>query len=201
MSKDKVTAPEEEIITGDEIEISSEEIATVNDDPQEGDMETPVLSLEDQIEQLQVELTEAKEDRLRAIADAQNSMRRSQREVENARKYAAEPMARNLIPVIDNLQRALEAVPADKAESDVDLKNLRVGVEMTAKEFDSAFKKAGIERLFPMDEPFDPNLHQAMYEIPDADADAGTVKNVIGAGYKLHDRLLRAAMVGVTKKP
>jgi len=181
MSKDKVQSPEEEIIVGDEIEISSEEAAAVNDDHQEGDDETLALSLEEQIEQLEAELTEAKEDRLRAIADAQNSIRRSQRDVENARKY--------------------EAVPVDKAENDVDLKNLRVGVEMTAKEFEQAFSKAGIERLYPMDEPFDPNLHQAMYEIPDAESDAGVVKNVIGAGYKLHDRLLRAAMVGVTKKP
>lgn len=188
---EKVETPE---VEAPETQVVEEEIV-VAADSEEGE-----LSLEDQVEQLQAELEIAKEDRLRAIADQENARRRTQREIENSRKYACEPLARNLLAVIDNLNRALEAVPAEKAETDTDLKNLRVGVEMTAKEFEQAFAKVGIEKISPIDEPFDPNLHQAMFEVPDPDSEPGIVKNVVAHGYKLHDRLLRAAMVGVSKK-
>lgn len=181
-------------VTGDEDEALSEELQAA---AEEDEAHEP--SPEELIEQLQAELAEAQEERLRALAEAENTRRRTAREAENLRKYAVEPLARNLLSVVDNLHRALEAVPADKAEADGDLKNLRTGVELTVKELDSVFERSKIEVIDPAGELFDPNLHQAMFEIPTADAEPGTVMQVVAKGYRLHDRLIRAAMVGVAK--
>lgn len=138
---------------------------------------------------------------LRAVAEAENTRRRAQRDVEDARKYAVAEMARDLLGVADNLRRALDAVPAEARESHAELANLMTGVELTERELAKAFDKVGIAKIDPMGEKLDPNLHQAMMQVPDATAEPGTVVQVVQVGYKIQDRLLRPAMVGVAAPP
>ena len=150
------------------------------------------------IAELEAQLTALKDQAMRALADAENTRRRAQREVEQSKRYAAGGLARDLLTVLDNLGRALEAAP-DRQTLDDTLKNLVVGVDMTDKEMISAFEKHGIKRVDPLGQKFDPNFHEAMFEIPDSGKPSGTVVQVVAPGYVLHDRLLRAAMVGVAK--
>ena len=166
----------------------------------EAQAEDPVTLLTERVAELEAELAQAKEASLRALADSENTRKRFQREAEAHRKFAVEPLAKSLLPAIDNLYRGLEAVSAEDAEADPALKNLRVGVEMTLKELLGAFEKHSIEEVDPKGEAFDANAHQAMFEQLSED-EPGTVIQVITRGYRLHDRLLRAAMVGVSKGP
>ena len=138
---------------------------------------------------------------LRAVAEAENVRRRAQRDVEDARKYAVATMARDLLAVADNLRRALDAVPAEARQGHAALENLMTGVEMTERDLAKAFEKAGITMIDPMGEKLDPNLHQAMMQVPDGSAAPGTVVQVVQVGYKIQDRLLRPAMVGVAAPP
>ena len=147
------------------------------------------------------QIAELKDRVLRAVAEAENTRRRAQRDVEDARKYAVATMARDLLGVADNLRRALEAVPAEARQSHAELENLMTGVEMTERELAKAFDKAGITMIDPMGEKLDPNLHQAMMQVPDGSAEPGTVVQVVQVGYKIQDRLLRPAMVGVAAPP
>ena len=114
-------------------------------------------------------------------------------------KYAAAGLARDLLTVSDNLRRALDAVPAGAAESHELLKTLQAGVELVERELLAAFQKHQIRRITPLGERFDPNLHQAMFEVPGSDQPPGTVVQVIQPGYALGDRLLRPALVAVAK--
>ena len=136
---------------------------------------------------------------LRALADLENTRRRATREVADTRKYAASGLAKELLNVSDNLRRALETVTDEMREGDDGVKNLVLGIEMVEKEMLSAFERQGITRLDPLGEPFDHNFHQAMYEKEDTGYPAGTVAEVMQAGYVIHDRLLRPAMVAVSK--
>ena len=136
---------------------------------------------------------------LRALADLENTRRRATREVADTRKYAASGLAKELLNVSDNLRRALETVTEKMREGDDGVKNLVLGIEMVEKEMLSAFERQGITRLDPLGEPFDHNFHQAMYEKEDTGYPAGTVAEVMQAGYVIHDRLLRPAMVAVSK--
>lgn len=140
-----------------------------------------------------------KDQLLRVIAEGENQRRRFQRERDEAVKYAAAGLARDLLTVSDNLGRALDAVPA--GSGDAMTETLRAGVELVQKELASAFEKHGIRRLEPLGERFDPNLHQAMFEVPGTDYPSGTVAQVIQPGYAMGERLLRPALVGVAKGP
>jgi molecular chaperone GrpE len=140
-----------------------------------------------------------KDQLLRAIAEGENQRRRFQRERDEAVKYAAAGLARDLLTVSDNLGRALDAVPA--GGGDAMTETLRAGVELVQKELASAFEKHGIRRLEPLGERFDPNLHQAMFEVPGSQYPSGTVAQVIQPGYAMGERLLRPALVGVAKGP
>jgi molecular chaperone GrpE len=150
---------------------------------------------------LEQEIADLKDRLLRAMAETENTRRRAAREVEDARKYATAGMARDLLSVADNLRRALDAVPPQAREAQGELDNLMTGVELTERELQKAFEKAGITPVDPMGEKLDPNLHQAMMQVPDATAEPGTVVQVVQIGYKIHDRLLRPAMVGVAVAP
>ncbi len=144
-----------------------------------------------------------KDQLLRALAETENLRKRAEREREEAAKYAITSLARDIVSVADNLQRALESVPVesdDSDESDARIGSLRDGIEMTRQEFETVLARHGIERLEPLGETFDHNFHQAMFEVEHEEYSAGTVVQVLQAGYRIHDRLLRPAMVGVAKK-
>ncbi len=150
---------------------------------------------------LLAENAELKEKLLRAMADMDNLRKRLEREKEEAVKYAAAQFARDMLSVSDNLSRALEAVPPEKRKEGSEfLKNLIEGVEMTLKELLNTFERHNIRRIRPMGEKFDPNFHEAMFEVTDTDAETGTVVHVMQDGYTHHDRVLRPAMVGVAKQ-
>ncbi len=148
---------------------------------------------------LEAEKAELKDQLLRSLAEVENVRRRAQRERENSARYAAEPLAKDLLAVRDNLCRAVESVSAEAAEAEPQLKALLDGVVMTEKGLSEAFARHHIEIIDPLGEKFDPNFHDAMFEVPDPTQPAGTVAQVIEVGYRLHDRLLRAARVGVVK--
>jgi len=150
-------------------------------------------------ERLEAEAAELRDQLLRALAEAENQRRRSQREREEAVRYAAAPMLRELLPVADNLQRALESVAPEAAERDDTLKTLLEGVQLTQRELQAVFERHGIVRLDPMGERLNPHHHEAMFEVPDPNRPSGTIVQVIEPGYLLHDRLLRPARVGVAK--
>ena len=140
----------------------------------------------------------AQQDVLYAQAETQNVRRRMEKEAQDARTYAATGFARDVLSVSDNLSRALEAIPAEMRDSEA-MKPLVIGLEATGRELDSVFSKNGITRIAAMGMPLDPNQHQAMVEIPSADAAPGTIIAEMQAGYMIKDRLLRPALVGVAK--
>ncbi len=148
---------------------------------------------------LEAEVASLKDQLLRALAETENLRRRSQREREDITRYAAAPLIRDLLGVADNLRRALESVPSEAAEGSEQIKTLLDGVEMTEKELHSVFARHHVVKIDPLGERLDPHWHEAMYEIPDPSAPVGTVVQVVQSGYRLFDRLLRAAQVGVAK--
>lgn len=150
------------------------------------------------IKQIQAELDQAKDQLMRALAEAENTRKRAARDREEASKYAISGFARDLLDVADNLRRAIDAVP-DDAKSDVRIRNLVEGIEATERELLKSFEKNGIERLEPLGQPFNPNFHEVMFEVPGSGKPAGIIVQVVETGYTLHDRLLRPARVGVAK--
>lgn len=165
-----------------------------------GDDEEGEGDISEALAMLKAELEEAKQQVLYARADTQNVRRRLEREKDEARAYASTGFARDVLSVADNLARAIDAIPADLREDDK-MKGLVAGIEATQRELDKVFGQHGITRIAAMGMPLDPNQHQAMMEIPTADAEAGTVIQEMQSGYMIKDRLLRPAMVGVAKKP
>ena len=147
---------------------------------------------------LEEELANARQETLYAMADTQNVRRRLERELGDARAYAATAFARDILSVADNLARAMASIPADLRE-DERFKGLIAGLEATGKELESVFRKHGVEKVVALGETLDPNKHQAMVEIPSAQAQPGTIVQEMQAGYTIKDRLLRPALVGVAK--
>jgi molecular chaperone GrpE len=156
--------------------------------------------LSEVIEALRRDLEAAKQDVLYAQAETQNVRRRLEREKDEARAYAATGFARDILSVADNLQRAIAAIP-DSLREDEAMKGLVFGIEATQRELEKVFAGHGITRIAAMGLPLDPNQHQAMIEVPSADAEPGTIVQEMQAGWMIKDRLLRAAMVAVAKKP
>ena len=152
-----------------------------------------------ELEQVRPEAAAMRDQALRALAEAENTRRRSQRDREEFARYAASPLAKEVLPVADNLARALAAVPAEALARDEALKSLVDGIAATERQLLAAFERHSIKRVDPVGEKFDSNLHQAMFEVPDTGQPAGTVVPVLQPGYLLHDRLLRPALVGVAK--
>ena len=161
------------------------------------DQSKQMLSAEEQVEKLEEELITAKDAVLRAQADSQNVTRRAEQDVEKARKFALERFCGELLPVVDNLERALEATVGD----DDIVKPIAEGVELTLKSLQEALKKFHIVAVDPEGEPFDPQLHQAMSMVENGDVEPNTVIAVMQKGYTLNGRLLRPAMVMVSKSP
>jgi molecular chaperone GrpE len=129
----------------------------------------------------------------------ENTRRRAERDVAQSRKYGHTGFARDLLSVVENLSRAVEALPEERDNLDDTMKNLVIGVEMISRELASVLERHGISRIMPMGEKFNHNQHQAMFEVPTNDAEPGTVVQVAQSGWMLHDRLLSPAMVGVAK--
>lgn len=150
------------------------------------------------IAELEDALAAAQQDALYAKADVQNVRRRAEKEVADAHAYAATRFARDILSVADNIGRALDLIPA-AAREDAAWKGLVVGLEATGRELAAVFDRNGITRVEAMGKPLDPNLHQAMMEIPTGDVDPGTIVQEIQPGYMIKDRLLRPALVGVAK--
>lgn len=171
----------------------------LTDADQDGDAAADDFSPEDHIAELEAELAKAKDQMLRALAEAENTRRRADRDRQEAAKYGAVGLARDLLSVSDNLRRALEALPEDARDGDGWAKDLITGVELIEREFLDAFAKQGVVKMEPLGEAFDHNFHQAMFELEDSEKPAGTVVQLLQPGYRLHDRLLRAAMVGLSK--
>lgn len=181
----------------DEKTISEGEILTEEKQVQNSFVEA-VETPEAKFLEMEKQLAEMKDNWLRALAEGENLRRRTQREKEDALKYGAVNFGREMVSIADNLHRALESCPVtdDMAPN---IKSLISGVEMTAQEMMNVFQKNGIRKISPLGEKFDSNFHQAMFEVEHKDYPAGHVAQVLQDGYIMHDRLLRAAMVGVAK--
>jgi molecular chaperone GrpE len=159
------------------------------DDPEQGSVEA-----------LQKEASEARDKMLRTLAEMENLRKRTRKEVEDARAYGITGFARDILDIADNLQRALDAVPAEmKANADPGLKAFIEGVELTERSLLNTLEKNGVKKFDPSGEKFDPNFQQAMYEVPDPSVPPGTVVQVVQAGYMIGDRVLRPALVAVSK--
>lgn len=168
------------------------------DQDQDAEAEAPATP-EERIAELEAEIVELKDRLLRAVAETENVRRRGQREREDTAKYAAANFARDVVSVADNLSRALEAVSDEMRKENDSIDGLATGVELTQKELDAAFERHDIKRIEPLGEAFDHNFHQAMFEVEDASQPAGTVVQLMQPGYVMRDRLLRPAMVGISK--
>jgi molecular chaperone GrpE len=154
------------------------------------------------LEQAQAEIADLKDKLLRTMADAENLRRRTERDMADLRKYAVTDFARDIVGVADNLQRAIAAARTAEGESapaGSEVAQLLEGVTLTEKELRHVLEKHNITAIDPLGEKLDPNLHQAMVQIDHPDAEAGTIVQVMQIGYRIHDRLLRAAMVAVAK--
>lgn len=153
---------------------------------------------DDRIAELEAEVAKLKDAYIRAHAEMENLRKRTAAELEQRLKYAQQPLASAILPVADNLRRALSAVPQGEAADDA-VKNLVVGLEMTESGLLEALERNQIKPVPGVGAPFDPHVHQAVHEVEDANVPSGTVVQVFQPGYQIHDRLLRAAMVVVSK--
>lgn len=154
----------------------------------------------DPLDELKAENSELRDRFLRLAAEMDNLRRRTERDVKDAKSYAVSGFARDMLAVSDNLRRALDAVPADQRDgADATLTTLLEGVEMTERAMLSALERHGVKKIDAEGEKFDPNFHQAMFEIPNQAVPNNTVVQVVQAGFTIGDRVLRPAMVGVSK--
>ena len=152
------------------------------------------------VEALTKEIAESRDRMLRTLADMENLRKRTAREVADSRVYGISNFARDVLDIADNLQRALDATPEEtRASADPAIKALIEGVELTERSLLNALEKNGVKKQDPIGEKFDPNFHQAMFEVPDSSVISGTVVQVVQAGYTLGERVLRPALVGVSK--
>ena len=173
--------------------ISDEETTDVND--------VSVNEKNEEInENLEKQVLDLKDQLMRTLAEGENLRKRTHKEIEHAKKYSHITFVRDLVSSVDNLQRALESVPDDKSELSEPIKNLIIGLDIVQKEIITNFEKHNLTQIDPLGEKFDYNFHQAMFEVPTNDTEPGIVVEVSQKGYLLHDRLVRPAMVGISKK-
>jgi molecular chaperone GrpE len=171
-------------------------------DEEEGEEEEGEEEEEEEEEDndLEVKIKELKDQLMRTLADGENLRKRTLKEVEQAKKYSHISFVRDLVSSVDNLKRALDSIPEDKSNLSEPIKNLILGLEIVEKEIVTTLEKNNIKQISPLGEKFDYNFHQAMFEIPTNDCDPGLVVEVSQNGYLLYDRLVRPAMVGISKK-
>jgi len=170
------------------------------DDLAEAEIDSgPEDTIKEPVEALGEQVSELKDQLLRSVAELDNYRKRAEREKEQLRKFGIANFAKDLLSVADNLRRAVESGPSDLEGADESVKNLIVGVEMTEKELLNAFEKNSVRKIDPVGEKFDYNFHQAMFEVESDKEEPGVVMQVLQPGYAIEDRVLRAAMVGVSK--
>ena len=152
------------------------------------------------VEALNAENSQLKDRVLRTLAEMENLRRRTEREVSDAKAYGVTGFARDMLTVVDNLSRALEHLPPEtRASADPAVRSVIEGVELTARDLEAALGRHGVKKLDPKGQKFDPNFHQAIFEAPDESVPSGTVSQVVQSGWTIGDRVLRPAMVGVSK--
>jgi molecular chaperone GrpE len=206
---------EDQITEGVQPEALADEHLTATDEAASAEIEDPTATeceqaeqalheeaesadaLHDEIIKLQEQLVVQKDLALRAQAEEQNARRRAQQDVDRARKFAVEKLLQDLLPVVDNLERALATIDS----ADESNKALVEGIELTHKSFVDTLTKNSVEVVDPAGEPFDPELHQAMTQVPNGEVEPNTVLEVFQKGYRLNGRLVRPAMVVVSKAP
>lgn len=163
--------------------------------------ESETADLESRITALEEEVAAERDRALRARADAENTSKRAARERTEAVKYGASGLARDLLEIVDNLERALASIPEDRAAKAEDVGTLREGVKLTLQELNAKFRRHDIQRIAPAPgDPFDPNYHQAVTQLARPDLPGGAVAELLQTGYRHHDRLLRAAVVATAQK-
>ena len=200
MSKNKVTSK-----TDNKDENYLEENTNIDQDTNTGEVNVDKngdedISVEQTVENQNKEIKELEDQLLRSLAESENLRKRTIKEIADAKKYSHIYFIRDLVSSVDNLQRALEAVPDDKSQLSEPIKNLVIGLEIVEKEILNTFEKHSLKQINPLGEKFDYNLHQAMFEVPTNEKEPGYVVEVSQKGYILHDRLVRPAMVGISKK-
>ena len=178
-----------------ESELSEDGAETQQSEPKSTADTVDISEGDELAEQLQAQLDKAREDVLRAAAEAQNARRRAEQDVEKARKFALERFVQDLLPVVDNMERAMSAIDAD----DEAFKSVFEGIELTYKSFQDSLSRHQVMVVDPAGEPFDPEQHQAMSMVPNPDVEPNTVLEVFQKGYLLNGRLVRPAMVVVSK--
>ena len=191
--------PAENIVESETQAENSPELTTAPVDGEDNSLPADDAGGDDDIASLAAERDELRDQLLRTLADNENLRRRTERELTAAKKYGALGFARDLMASVDNLDKAIDLIPENKDELDETVKNILIGVEMTGREIASVLERHNISKISPDGEKFDYNLHQAMFEVPSDDVEPGIVMQVVQSGYQLHDRLLRPAMVGVSK--
>ena len=174
-------------------EAQEPDIALVHETPAEDTLEAKYKKLEEETAKL-------RDQWVRAVAETDNVRKRAQRDQEETSRYAITAFARDMVSVLENLKRASESVPAEQRKGNDLLKTIGEGVDLTLQELLGIFEKFGIKRLDPMGEKFDHNFHQAVVQVERNDVAPGTVIQVVQAGYVIADRLLRPAMVAVSKQ-
>ena len=176
---------------------TSEKEEQVSEEPK--DQEEAEISPEDLIEKLNEEISSLKDQRLRAIAELENFRKRAEKDQSDALKYGISNFAKEIINIRDNIERAQSSI-SDEAKNNEAIKSVIEGIDLIAQSVVSTFEKIGIKKIESLNEKFDHNLHQAMMEIENEELEPGTIVQELIPGYTLHDRLLRPAMVGVSKK-
>ena len=193
MSEEKNNKLEEQDLENPTLEKEEQ----VSEEPK--DQEEAEISPEDLIEKLNEEITDLKDQRLRAIAELENFRKRAEKDQSDALKYGISNFAKEIINIRDNIERAQSSI-SDEAKNNEAIKSVIEGIDLIAQSVVSTFEKIGIKKIDSLNEKFDHNLHQAMMEIENDELDPGTIVQELISGYTLHDRLLRPAMVGVSKK-
>lgn len=177
----------------------SDEIDEATEYSAPADVKDIVAQYSLKISMLETELLNAKDQMMRALADAENARKRASKDREDASKFAIAGFSRDLLSVADNLRRAIDAAPQDVIETIPQMKNLMDGIEATERELLRGFEKNGIKKIDPINERFDPNFHEVMFEAPFPDKENGTIIQVLEAGYTINERILRPARVGISK--
>ena len=193
MSEEKKTKFEEQDLENP----TSEKEENVSESPKEKEEEE--IAPEDLIEKLNEEITDLKDQRLRAIAELENFRKRAEKDQSDALKYGISNFAKEIINIRDNIERAQSSI-SEEAKNNEAIKSVIEGIDLIAQSVVSTFEKIGIKKIDSLNKKFDHNLHQAMMEIENDDLEPGTIVQELIPGYTLHDRLLRPAMVGVSKK-
>ena len=187
----------------DEVKITDEEppVEKEVDENEKFDSSEDIQDHKDEIVlELEQKVVDLKDQLMRSLADGENLRKRTQKDIEHAKKYSHISFIKELVSSVDNLQRALQSIPEDTSSLPEPIKNLIVGLEIVEKEVISTLEKHNVKQINPLGEKFDYNFHQAMFEVATNESDPGTVVEVSQKGYLLYDRLVRPAMVGIAKK-